>query len=98
MIDLHDTTEVYKMKRFGNLGLTIGTALLLVPSAWGTVAGDYVGGWTTNHFADATGYWFTPNVTIDVVDLGYYSNTGAGLASSHNVGIFTAGGRSLFPR
>jgi hypothetical protein len=84
------------MMRLLKFSVIIGAALVLVSSARATnIAGDYTGGGTVNTFTDATGYWFTPNVTIDVIDLGYYSHTGAGLASSHNVGIFTAGGTEL---
>lgn len=81
--------------RILNLGV-VATALLVVSSARATnIAGDYVGGGTTQNFADATGYFFTPSVTIDVVDLGYYSNTGAALSGDHNVGIFATDGTEL---
>jgi hypothetical protein len=84
------------MMRLFKLSVTIGAALLLVSSARATnIAGDYTGGGSETTFPNATGYWFTPKITIDVIDLGYYSPTGAGLASSHNVGIFTAGGTEL---
>jgi hypothetical protein len=83
---------MYQIMRF----LMLGTALLLISSSWGaSIAGDYVGGGSSNTFADATGYYFTPNVSIDVVDLGYYSPTGAGLNSLHDVGIFSTGGTEL---
>lgn len=70
--------------------------MLLVSSARATnIVGDYVGGGTTQNFTDATGYFFTPNVTIDVSEMGYYSNSGGALGGAHNVGIFTVGGTEL---
>jgi hypothetical protein len=54
------------------------------------VAADYLGGGTENNFPNATGYFFTPTVNVTVSELGYYDHDGAGLAESHDVGIFLA--------
>jgi hypothetical protein len=83
------------MKMFFNAGLT-AAAFLIASSAYGAALyGDYAGGGVVTTFESATGYWFTPTVDVDVVDLGYYDLTGGGLGGAHNVGIFLADGTSV---
>jgi len=57
--------------------------------------GDYHGGGTLSNFGNATGFWFTPTANILVTDLGVYDNDALGLASAHDIGIFTTGGAAV---
>ena len=55
-------------------------------------AATYNGGGTFSTFANATGFFFTPNVNISVDRLGYFDENQDGLASAHDVGIFLENG------
>jgi hypothetical protein len=78
-------------------GKLIALALVLFASttvafAGTTTASLYTSGGTLGNFGNATGWYFTPNTSVIVDQLGVYDHGAAGLASSHDVGIFTASG------
>jgi hypothetical protein len=72
-------------------------ALVLFASTAVAVAGTttaslYTSGGTFGNFPTATGWYFTPNVSVIVDQLGVYDHGAPGLITPHDVGIFTAAG------
>jgi len=58
-------------------------------------ASDYAGGGTLGTFGSATGWAFTPTEALLVTALGVYDHGSDGLASRHEVGIFTSAGTEI---
>ncbi|HVZ61958.1 MAG TPA: hypothetical protein VG892_14335 [Terriglobales bacterium] len=74
------------------LAVVVLALLLLWPASGSTVAFEFESAPTATDNPLSLGFQFTTNVIMTVSRLGYYDDGGDGLLTSHQVGIFDAGG------